>query len=262
MNYDVPFPPGTKVHVKTYPGHNPDDKKMDLYAEGWPAVVAPAAGVVVKNFGCNPGAGFQLYHGDGKHTVYCHVQQAPAIGTRFAQGQVMGRVGEFPGMAKHLHWEQLDSGSEVADTADMVHPTIQGKTYVLVSGEPGLTFIAAAPGAQPSPTQPTLEDDMPYLLSSTGSRNRFWLIGGTGGFDEITAAEYDGYKRLGVPARAAVPEQLVAQWRASLRTRLKAPPSAVADVDEAALAKALAPLLSKGATPAEVAKAVVAEIAS
>lgn len=139
---DVPFPSGTTVHVKTYAGHNPDDKKMDLYADGWPAVVAPLAGTVVKTFGCNPGSGFQVYHGNGLHTVYCHVASAPAVGARFAAGQVMARVGDFAGMAKHLHWEQLRSDGAVADTNNMIYPNIQGRVYRLVPGEPGLTFVA------------------------------------------------------------------------------------------------------------------------
>lgn len=125
-DFYLPFPAGSKVTIKTYNGHGPSldltQKKMDMYAEGWPEVVACAAGVVHEHF--DPG-GLEIRHGDtGWFTTYMHMTNRAPVGTRVARGERIGTPGTVGTGAKHLHNEQLYAwpGATDATTYQMTNP--------------------------------------------------------------------------------------------------------------------------------------------
>lgn len=169
----APFPAGTAVALKSYVGHNPDHKKMDIYAANWPGVVAAAPGVVHETF--YPG-GVEVRHfipGTDRlgnwYTTYMHMSSHVPVGTRLAQGQRLGTAGSVGTGVKHLHHEQLHdgSGSGDADTSDMVFPAFvefqNDKAFSMPIGEPGVRFVSknrfghpgsASPAPKPQPHKP------------------------------------------------------------------------------------------------------------
>lgn len=148
----LPFPAGTSVAVKSYVGHDPDHKKMDMYAADWPHVVAAASGVVHEWF--EPG-GIEIRHyipGTQRlgnwYTTYMHMSDRAAVGTHVDKGHWVGDAGSVGTWVKHLHHEQLHdaSGSGNAQTDDMVFPAfmeyLNGHPFHVPVGEPGLRLVS------------------------------------------------------------------------------------------------------------------------
>src|SRR5512144_129507 len=150
----LPFPGGTRCEIKTYVGHNPDDKKMDIYAEGWPndsAVLAAAAGLVHEHF--DPG-GIEINHGKGWFTTYMHMDRRAAIGTHVDQGDWVGRADTVGTGTKHLHHEQLYAGPGAtdADNKDITYPVIQGQGPLHLV--PGKTIVMVSTNRRLGPGHP------------------------------------------------------------------------------------------------------------
>jgi hypothetical protein len=138
-DFKMPFPCGQRWQLKTYLGHNPDDKKLDMYREGGgtagSAVVASAAGRVHQWF--DPG-GLEIDHGNGWFTVYLHMSARASVGTSVPEGGWIGTAGSVGTSAAHLHYEQLydDNGDGDGETDEMVYPVIQGTEYRLSPNGP------------------------------------------------------------------------------------------------------------------------------
>jgi murein DD-endopeptidase MepM/ murein hydrolase activator NlpD len=160
-NFLLPFPKGAKIHLQTYRGHNPDDKKIDMYREGMKIgsdILASAAGLVHEQF--DPG-GIEINHGNGWFTVYLHMSKRAAIGTRVQQGEWVGEMGSVGTEFPHLHYEQLFVGAGAAatdaDTGNMVNALIQGvgPLTMVVDHPVIMTSTNAEVGAHPLAVAPT-----------------------------------------------------------------------------------------------------------
>jgi murein DD-endopeptidase MepM/ murein hydrolase activator NlpD len=133
-DFQMPFACGQTWELKTYRGHNPDDKKLDMYRVGGGTngseVRASAAGVVHQWF--DPG-GLEIDHGNGWFTVYLHMSARASVGSRVGQGDWIGTVGMVGTSVAHLHYEQLYdfNGDHDGETDEMVPPVIQGVAYQL-----------------------------------------------------------------------------------------------------------------------------------
>lgn len=113
--YEVTSEFGPRSSFKTSTGRaSSNHKGIDLWAPAGTPVGAAAAGVVVEArwYG---GYGWTviLRHGDGRETLYAHLQRRPSLkpGARVAAGQPVGRLG-MTGSATgpHLHFEVLEGG--------------------------------------------------------------------------------------------------------------------------------------------------------
>lgn len=137
-NFQLPFPCGAKVELKTYPGHDPDDKKIDMYRYGMPTgspITASADGYVHQTF--YPG-GIEIRHANGWFTTYMHMSSHVPQGTTVKQGDVIGTMGEVgsPG-APHLHYEQLYApGLSDAGIQHIVNPVLQGEWLYMQPNAP------------------------------------------------------------------------------------------------------------------------------
>lgn len=133
-DFKMPFACGQRWRLQTYRGHNPDDKKLDIYREGGGTlgspVLASAAGRVHEWF--SPG-GLEIDHGNGWFTVYLHMSARAAIGSQVPEGGWVGTVGTVGTSVAHLHYEQLFdyNGDGDGQTGEMVFPVIQGTEYRL-----------------------------------------------------------------------------------------------------------------------------------
>lgn len=161
--FTLPFQSGTHVTVKSYVGHNPDDKKTDMYAENWPPVVASAPGVVHEHF--EPG-GIEIRHfipGTNMlgnwYTTYMHMSSRAAVGAKVNRGDWVGVAGSVGTGAKHLHYEQLQDHSPDgdADNRDIVYPAFAeyqaGRPFKVPVGDPGLHLVSGTK-SDPVPTPP------------------------------------------------------------------------------------------------------------
>jgi Peptidase family M23 len=155
-NFKLPFTCNERWELKTYFGHNPDDKKIDMYKVGGgtngAAARASAPGRVHQWF--SPG-GLEINHGNGWFTVYLHMSARAAVGTQVSQGQWIGTVGSVGTGAAHMHYEQLYdyNGDGDGETNEMVHPVIQGVEYHLSPNGPFpiVTSTNACSGGDPQP---------------------------------------------------------------------------------------------------------------
>ncbi|MFC4592095.1 M23 family metallopeptidase [Sphaerisporangium corydalis] len=138
-DFRLPFSCGQSWRLSTYTGHDPDDKKLDMFRTGGTtsgsAVLASAAGTVHQWF--DPG-GVEIDHGNGWFTVYLHMSARAGVGTHVAQGDWIGTVGSVGTGSAHLHYEQLydSSGDGDGETDEMVYPIIQGTEYRLSPAGP------------------------------------------------------------------------------------------------------------------------------
>ena len=156
-NFKLPFACGERWQLQTYLGHNPDDKKIDMYRSGGSTLGstarASAAGVVHEWF--DPG-GLEIDHGNGWFTVYLHMTSRVPVGTRVALGARVGTVGSVGTKAAHLHYEQLYdfNGDQDGETDEMVFPVIQGVEYRLSPDGPFPTVTSsnACSGGDPVPS--------------------------------------------------------------------------------------------------------------
>lgn len=139
-DFRLPFTCGQRWQLKTYLGHNPDDKKIDMYrygatTEGSP-VLASAAGQVHETFA--PG-GVEINHGNRWFTVMLHMRGIVVRpGQQVARGQLVGYASNVGTSVAHLHYEQLydSDGNGDVDNADIQHAVIQGVYYDLRPGGP------------------------------------------------------------------------------------------------------------------------------
>lgn len=154
----VPFTCNATAEIKTYVGHNPDDKKMDIYQVGKPTdapILASAAGYVHESF--EPG-GIEIDHGNGWFTTYMHMKARIAVGTTVKAGQWVGTMGDIGGNGVvHLHHEQLYApGRNNADNGNIVNPKIQGNgPMYLTPGNPVYIKSTNCGGTPPPPTGPS-----------------------------------------------------------------------------------------------------------
>lgn len=127
-DFYLPWPKGTRVVLKSYVGHNPDNMKMDMYADGWPNVHASAPGYVHEEF--YPGGVEVRHYIPGTNTLgnwyttYMHMERHVPVGTHLEQGDFLGVSDSVGTGVHHLHYEQLHdaSGDGDADTNNMVFP--------------------------------------------------------------------------------------------------------------------------------------------
>ncbi|XUL93816.1 M23 family metallopeptidase [Streptomyces galilaeus] len=170
-DFRLPFPCGQTWQLQTYLGHDPDDKKLDMYHVDGPtlgaAVTASAAGTVTEFF--EPG-GIEINHGGGWFSVYLHMDRIDVhLGQQVASGDPVGRLGLVGTEEAHLHYEQLydTNGDNDGETDEMVHPVLQGTEYRLTPDGPfpRVTSTNACDGGEgsrpgtgwtPSPTPPAI----------------------------------------------------------------------------------------------------------
>jgi Peptidase family M23 len=140
----LPFPEGAKIELKTYVGHNPDDKKIDMYRFGMKTgspIVASAGGVVHEWF--DPG-GLEIRHGDGWFTTYMHMSKRIAVGSHVRRGDWIGTMGSVGTHAPHLHYEQLFNpfSNEDGETDNMVNPVLQGQGPLFMDPKHPITMVS------------------------------------------------------------------------------------------------------------------------
>ena len=128
-DFFLPFEAGAKVELKTYDGHNPVDKKIDMYRHGMKTgspILASADGVVHEWF--LPG-GIEIRHGDGWFTTYMHMAKRIPRGTKVKRGDWVGVMGSVGTGFPHLHYEQLfNPRSDLnAGNQHLVRPLLQGR---------------------------------------------------------------------------------------------------------------------------------------
>lgn len=138
--FALPFACGEQWRLSTYAGHNPDDKKVDMYrldgdTEG--GVVRASADGVVDRL-TEPG-GVKIDHGGRWYTLYLHMTDIRVEqGEELTAGQPIGRVGAVGTSAAHLHYEQINdaNGDGWASTpGEIVTPVIQGERYELAPNQ-------------------------------------------------------------------------------------------------------------------------------
>ncbi len=160
-DFRLPFACGQTWQLQTYLGHNPDDKKIDMYHAGGntlgATVVASAAGTVTEFF---PPGGMEINHGGGWFSVYLHMDRRDVtVGQKVASGTPLGRLGLVETPEAHLHYEQLYdfNGDNDGETDEMVYPVIQGTEYRLSPTQanwPTVTSTnACGGGGEPAPTK-------------------------------------------------------------------------------------------------------------
>jgi hypothetical protein len=140
--FQLPFDCGQKWRLDTW-GHNPAldmVREPDQVGTEGARLLAPAAGTVNKSYlHENAGNVIQINHGGGHFTTYLHLDsRAVGVGTRVAQGQLIGRVGktgETSNGHPHLHYEQgFDSNGDGSASwgfagAERVAASFGGVTY-------------------------------------------------------------------------------------------------------------------------------------
>ncbi|REF36101.1 M23 family metallopeptidase [Thermasporomyces composti] len=129
--FKLPFTCGERWRLSTYRGHNPDEKKLDMFRMDGPTEGAPvrasAPGRVRQLV--RPG-GVKIDHGGRWYTLYLHMTDISVRpGEEVVQGQVIGRVGAVGTHTAHLHYEQLfdQDGDGNARTWEMVHSVLEGQ---------------------------------------------------------------------------------------------------------------------------------------
>ena len=181
----LPFPSGSVIHLQTYRGHNPDDKKIDMYRAGMKTgsdILASAAGLVHQQF--DPG-GIEIRHGNGWFTTYMHMSKRAPVGTEVRQGDWVGTMGSVGTGYPHLHHEQLFIRSEAlnADTGDMVNAIIEGKGPLIMDPDhPVVMTSTNAAGHAPTPATRFWVDtfsDAPVFASPADTRQTGTLRKGT-----------------------------------------------------------------------------------
>lgn len=168
-DFRLPFACGSTISLTTYKGHNPDDKKIDMFRQGMPTgspVLASAAGYVHESF--DPG-GLEIDHGNGWFTVYLHMKSRIKPGQNVARGQQIGVMSNVGTGVVHLHYEQLyNPGSKDADNEDIVRPLIQGEGPIKMDPNHPLKRKSTNCGAgAPNPTPPTPTPTTPAPTPTT-----------------------------------------------------------------------------------------------
>jgi hypothetical protein len=143
-DFRLPFEQNVTVDLKTYVGHNPDDKKIDMYRHGMKTgspIIASAGGVVHEWF--DPG-GIEIRHGGGWFTVYLHMSKRVANGTQVDRGDWVGTMGSVGTGYPHLHYEQLfnPNSDRDADTEHIVNAVVEGKGPLIMDPNHPITMVS------------------------------------------------------------------------------------------------------------------------
>jgi hypothetical protein len=142
-DFRLPFDCGVTVDLRTYDGHNPDDKKIDMRVVGQPTgalIRASADGYVHQQF--DPG-GIEIRHGNGWFTTYMHMSSHVAPGTTVERGDVVGVMGDVGSPDFHLHYEQLYApGLSDAGNQHIVNPLLQGEGPIVMDPDNPFTRVS------------------------------------------------------------------------------------------------------------------------
>lgn len=182
--FGLPFPCSSVIEIKTYYGHNPDDRKMDMYRQGMQTgspILAAADGYVHQSF--YPG-GIEIRHGNGWFTTYMHMATQVPVGTWVTKGQQVGTMGSVGTSYPHLHHEQLYApGLSDADNQHITYPLIQGVGPMVLSPERPITMTStnACGGTTPPPPSKYWVDTFANApgRSTPGGTQTGWLYAGT-----------------------------------------------------------------------------------
>src|SRR5262245_4650987 len=145
LNFQLPFECGQKWKLQTYLGHNPDDKKIDMFRQDGTTngsnVVAAADGTVSRVwFDTGAGNAVEINHGNNWFTVYFHMQNSSIVvspGQAVYSGQKLGLVGSTgSSSAPHLHFEMRYSTGSTSNNSNMINPIINGEEYHLSPNGP------------------------------------------------------------------------------------------------------------------------------
>lgn len=145
LNFQLPFECGQKWKLQTYAGHNPDDKKIDMFRQDGTTngsnVVAAADGTVSRVwYDSGAGNAVEINHGNNWFTVYFHMQNSSIVvspGQAVYSGQKLGLVGSTgSSSAPHLHFEMRYSTGSTSSNANMIHPIINGEEFSLSPSGP------------------------------------------------------------------------------------------------------------------------------
>lgn len=134
-DFTLPFACGEQWRLTTYPGHNPEDKKLDMYrmdGQTRGSVVRASAPGSVKQL-VHPG-GVKIDHGEGWYTLSLHMEEISVVpGDELERGDPIGLVGSVATSVAHLHYEQLFDADAKGNARppDMVFPILQGVEYRL-----------------------------------------------------------------------------------------------------------------------------------
>jgi hypothetical protein len=150
-DFRLPFDCGATVDLRTYYGHNPDDKKIDMRVVGQPTgalIRASADGYVHQEF--SPG-GIEIRHGNGWFTTYMHMSSHVPPGTTVKRGAVVGVMGNVGSPDYHLHYEQLYApGLSDAEIQHIVNPVLQGEGPIYMDPENPLVRTSTNCGGGPA----------------------------------------------------------------------------------------------------------------
>ncbi|GAB3669435.1 hypothetical protein GCM10027589_36940 [Actinocorallia lasiicapitis] len=207
-DFRLPFPCNAQILLQTYAGHNPDDKKIDMYRYGMrigSPILASASGVVHEAF--SPG-GLEIRHGNGWFTTYMHMTDRVPVGTVVNRGDVIGKMGEVGTVGSpHLHYEQLynPNSSEDADNQHITYPKLQGQLLVMVVGSPvDMTSTNCGGGNPPAVRRPYASGRVVSGRSADGRLEVF--AAGAGGVHHAWQTAPNGgwspWENLGGPQNA------------------------------------------------------------
>ena len=171
-DFRLPFDCGATVDLRTYYGHDPDDKKIDMRVVGQPTgatIRASADGYVHQAF--SPG-GIEIRHGDGWFTTYMHMSSHVPVGTTVKRGDPVGVMGNVGSPDYHLHYEQLYApGRSDADNGNIVNPVLQGEGPLIMDPENPLVRTSTnCPGGASSRVLVDTYADAPGFDAPGGTR--------------------------------------------------------------------------------------------
>ncbi|GIM97518.1 M23 family metallopeptidase [Paractinoplanes toevensis] len=207
--FQLPLPCGQTWVLFSYASHNPADRKIDMQSLSGTTtgtnVLASLGGTVHEWF--DPG-GLEIDHGNGWFTVYLHMRtRSVSPGTRVAQGQKIGEVGNVGTTEPHLHYELLydSNGNGDGENGEIVTAAFNGVEYPMgASGQNSYNVTSRnCGGAAGSPQTVGYYNsgDATFHLSNTNaSGNSTYAFGFGPANVAITpvAGDWDGNGRDGV----------------------------------------------------------------
>ena len=150
-SFQLPFACGSTVRMETGSTHDrARDKLLDMYrppSHGEPVLAAAAGTAYQRTPGggdLSPG-GVMINHGNGWFTMYLHMDNRIANGTRVRQGQQIGTMGKVGTGVSHLHYEQFfDSNNNGwGDSGEWTNPVFNGVSYSLGNGQPSSVTVTS-----------------------------------------------------------------------------------------------------------------------
>jgi hypothetical protein len=228
--FQLPFPCGQNWALFSYPGHDPNDKKIDMQRVGGVTNGSPVVasyGGVVHSFG-SPG-GIEINHGGGWFSLYLHMPtRTVSVGQRVAMGQQIGTVGNVGTKDPHLHYElRYDANGDGDSTnAEIVHASFNGVEYNMgangersynvtsrnCGGDPGRPSAIAGTlgdldGAGKADLLAMTPDGSLYVYPNTGAPgstvwgSRILVCTGCGAFDSLTVADFNADRKADLLVR-------------------------------------------------------------